>query len=156
MTPLRGKAPPSPRCSPPTASWHLANGFTEDVTVSDGVVSARYPLVNEDGSDAGEVVLEGTYVATAEPITLRNRFRYARNAQIIGTLVYTELEVTWTTFQVGDYDVSGITCFGQRTQTSNRVLQPHRLVDTFEEIRLLGNCAEEPLTGSPSSAPRSA
>ena len=71
------------------------------------MVSARYPLINEPGSDAGEVVLEGTYVATTEPITLRNRFRYARSAQIIGTLVYTELEVTWTTFQVGDYDVSG-------------------------------------------------
>ena len=120
------------------------------------MVSARYPLVNEDGSDAGEVVLEGTYVATAEPSTLHIRFPYARNAQIIGTLVYTPLEVTWTTFQVGDYDVSGITCFGERTETTNRVLQPHRLVDTFEEIRLLGNCAEEPLTGSPWSAPRSA
>ena len=92
------------------------------------------------------MVLEGTYAATAEPVTLRDRFRYARNAQIIGTLVYTELEVTWSTFQVGDYDVSGITCFGQRSQTSNRVLQPHRLVDTFSELRLLGNCAEEPLT----------
>ena len=130
----------------PDGELDLANGFTRDVTVGDGVVSARYPLVNEDGSDAGEVVLEGTYVATTEPITLRNRFRYARNAQIIGTLVYTELAVTWTTFHVGDYDVSGITCFGQRSQTSNRVLQPHRLVDTFREVRLLGNCAEEPLT----------
>ena len=78
----------------PDGELDLANGFTRDVTVSDGVVSARYPLVNEDGSDAGEVVLEGTYVATTEPITLRNRFRYARNAQIIGTLVYTELAVT--------------------------------------------------------------
>ena len=130
----------------PDGELDLANGFTDDVTISNGVVSARYPLINEDGSDAGEVVLEGTYVATAEPVTLRNRFRYARNAQIIGTLVYTELEVAWTTFQVGDYDVSGITCFGQRSQTSNRVLQPHRLVDTFREFRLLENCAAEPLT----------
>jgi hypothetical protein len=71
--------------------------------------------MNDDGSDAGEVVLEGTYVAIAEPVTLRNRFRYARDAQMIGTLVHTELEVTWSTFQVGDYDVSGITCFGRRS-----------------------------------------
>jgi hypothetical protein len=130
----------------PDGELDLANGFTDDVTVGNGVVSARYPLINDDGSDAGQVILEGAYEATSEPLTLRNRFRYARNAQIIGTLVYTELAVTWSTFQVGDYDVSGITCFGQRSQTSNRVLQPHRLVDTFRELRLLGNCAEEPLT----------
>ena len=70
--------------------------------------------------------------------TLRNRFRYARNAQIIGTLVYTELAVTWSTFQVGDYDVSGITCFGQRQPDQQPRAPAHRLVDTFRELRLLG------------------
>src|SRR5918998_6064420 len=53
----------------PDGELDLANGFTDDVTISNGVVSARYPLINEDGSDAGEVVLEGTYAATAEPVT---------------------------------------------------------------------------------------
>jgi hypothetical protein len=62
----------------PDGELHLANGFTDDVTISNGVVAARYPLTNDDGSNAGEVVLEGTYGAIAEPVTLRNRFRYAR------------------------------------------------------------------------------
>ena len=35
---------------------------------------------------------------------------------------------------------------GDRIQTSNRVLQPHRLVGTFSELRLLDNCAIDPLT----------
>ncbi|MBD0292875.1 MAG: hypothetical protein ICV70_04785 [Jiangellaceae bacterium] len=130
----------------PDGELHLATGFTDDVKVGDGVVSARYPLLYPDGSVAGEVVLEGTYVASAEPVTLHQRFRYERNAQIIGTLVYTPLDVTWTTFQVGDYDVSGITCEGQRSQTTNRVLEPHRFVGSFSELRLLGNCTTDPLT----------
>lgn len=125
---------------------HVASGSTDEVTVGDGVVSARYPLTGPDGSAHGEVVLQGTYVVAAEPITLRNRFPYAGNAKILGTLVYTPLEVTWTTFQVGPYDVSGVTCFGQRSQTTNRVLQPHRLVDTFRELRVLGSCTAGPLT----------
>lgn len=110
------------------------------------MVSARYPLIAEDGTSAGEVILEGTYAPVAEPITLRNRFPYARNAQIIGTLMYTELDVTWTTVTVGSYNVDDITCFGQRSQTTNRVLEPHRLVDTFSELRLTGDCDEAPLS----------
>lgn len=130
----------------PDGEVDLANGFSDDVRVGDGVVSARYPLLYRDGSAAGEVVLEGTYVASGETITLRNRFPYARNANIIGTLVYTPLDVTWTTFRVGDFDTSGVSCEGQRSLSKNRVLQPHRLVGTFSELRLLGNCAVEPLT----------
>lgn len=124
----------------------LANGFSDDVQVGDGLVSARYPLLYPDGSAAGEVVLEGTYVASGETITLRDRFPYAKNANILGTLVYTPLEVTWTTLRVGEFDASGVSCQGQRSQTSNRVLQPHRLVGTFTELRLLGNCPVDPLT----------
>ena len=74
------------------------------------------------------------------------RFRTARNAQIIGTRTTTPLEVTWTTLQVGGYELTGITCEGARIQTSNRVLQPHRLVGTFSDLRLLDNCATDPLT----------
>lgn len=134
---------------------HLADGYTTDVVVTDGRVSARYPLLDPDGVDAGEVVLEGTYEAASDPVTLRNRFPYARNAQIIGSLVYTPLEVTWTTFQVGGYDVSGITCEGQRSETINRVLEPHRVVYRFGELHLLESCTTPPLTGlavSPSEA----
>jgi hypothetical protein len=111
------------------------------------VVSARYPLLQyPDGPVIGEVILEGTYVPSGESETEHLRFRTARNAQIIGTRTTTPLEVTWTTLQVGDYDLTGITCEGQRTQTSNRVLQPHRLVGTFSDLRLLDNCATDPLT----------
>jgi hypothetical protein len=131
----------------PDGEAHLARGFTDEVIVRDGVVSARYPLFHTDGSEAGDVILEGTYAPASETLTLRNRFPYARNAQIIGTLTYTELDVTWTTFQVGGYDVSGISCFGQHSETLNRVLQPTRLVGTFPEVRLLENCATPPLTG---------
>src|SRR5262245_54289233 len=49
----------------------LATGFTDQVQVGGGVVSARYPLLFADGSAAGEVVLDGTYVAIAEPATMR-------------------------------------------------------------------------------------
>jgi hypothetical protein len=126
---------------------HLAEGFTDDVQVADGVVSARYPLTGVDGSTAGEVVLTGTYAATAMPVTLHNRYPYERNAQILGTLTYTPLEVTWTTFQVGDYDVSGMSCDGQRSESHNRVLEPHRYVRTFNELNVLGRCASGDLTG---------
>src|ERR671912_131595 len=34
----------------PDGELDIANGYTDEVTVRDGVVSARYPLVNEDGS----------------------------------------------------------------------------------------------------------
>lgn len=61
----------------PDGELYLANGFTDDVQVGDGVVSARYPLLYPDGSQAWEVVLEGTYVASGEAITLRNRLPYA-------------------------------------------------------------------------------
>ena len=77
--------------------------------VSDGVVSARYPLLQyPDGPVIGEVILEGTYAPPAETYTEHLRFRTARNAQIIGTRTTTPLEVTWTTLQVGDYDLTGI------------------------------------------------
>jgi hypothetical protein len=131
----------------PDGEVDIALGSTEDVLVSDGVVSARYPLLQyPDGPVIGEVILEGTYVPSGETETEHLRFRTARNAQIIGTRTTTPLEVTWTTLQVGDYDLTGITCEGQRTQTSNRVLQPHRLVGTFSDLRLLDNCATDPLT----------
>jgi hypothetical protein len=126
----------------------LARGVTEDVQVGEGVVSARYPLLQyPDGPVIGEVILEGTYAPSGETVTFRPRFQTARNAQIIGTVSGTPLEVTWTSLQVGDYDVSGITCEGQRFHTTNRVLEPHRLVGfPFSELRLLGNCAADPLT----------
>ena len=47
---------------------------------------------------------------------------------------------------MGDCDVSGIMCDGQRSQTSNRLLQPHRLIGTFSELQLLGNCTADLLT----------
>jgi hypothetical protein len=125
----------------------LADGFTHDVQVADGVVSARYPLIAADGSAVGEVVLEGTYVAASDPVTLRTRNRYERNAQIIGNLTYTPLDVTWKTFRVGDFDVSGTACQGQRTQSRNRVLEPHRYVGRYEELNLLGRCGTGALTG---------
>ena len=131
----------------PDGETDLARGRTEDVQVGDGVVSARYPLLQyPDGPVIGEVVLEGTYAPSGDTVTLRNRFRSGRNAQIIGTWIYTPLEVTWTTLQVGDYDLSGVPCEGQRLQSTNRVLQPHRLVGTFSELRLLDNCATDPVT----------
>jgi hypothetical protein len=131
----------------PDGEDDLARGRTEDVQVSDGVISARYPLLQyPDGPVIGEVILEGTYVPSGETETVHLRYQTARNAQIIGTTTSTPLEVTWTTLQVGDYDLSGITCEGDRIQTSNRVLQPHRLVGTFSELRLLDNCATDPLT----------
>jgi hypothetical protein len=132
----------------PDGETDLARGSsTEDVQVGDGVISAQYPLLQyPDGPVIGEVVLEGTYVSSGETETVHLRHRTARNAQIIGTVTSTPLEVTWTTLQVGDYDLSGVTCEGQRLQTSNRVLQPHRLVRTFNELRLLDGCATDPLT----------
>ena len=131
----------------PDGEDDLARGITDDVRVSDGVVSARYPLLQyPDGPVIGEVILEGTYAPSGETYTEHLRFRTARNAQIIGTRTTTPLEVTWTTLQVGDYDLTGITCEGQRIQTSNRVLQPHRLVRTFSDLRLVDNCATDPLT----------
>lgn len=131
----------------PDGEVDLANGYTGSVRVGDGQVSARYPLLHPDGWPAGEVILEGTYTALADPVTLRNRYPVARNAAIIGTLTYTPLAVTWSTLQVGDYDVSGATCEGQRSETLNRVLEPHRYVATFSDLRLLGTCAQPPLTG---------
>ena len=131
----------------PDGEIELATGFTEEVQVGGGLVAARYPLLYPDGSVAGEVILEGSYVALAEPVSQRDRIPLARNAQIIGTLVYTPLEITWTTFQVGDYDVSGITCVGDRFETTSRVLDPHRLVGGFSELRLPGDCTTDPLTG---------
>jgi hypothetical protein len=131
----------------PDGQDDLARGVTEDVRVSDGVVSARYPLMEyPDGPVIGEVILEGTYAPLGEPVTTHDRYRTARNAQIIGTRTYTPLEVTWTTLEVGDYELTGITCEGQRIESSNRVLQPHRLVRTFSDLRLLDNCASDPLT----------
>jgi hypothetical protein len=131
----------------PDGEDDLALGSTEDVRVSGGVVSARYPLLQyPDGPVIGEVILEGTYAPSGETDTAHLRFRTARNAQIIGTRTTTPLEVTWTTLQVGDYDLTGITCEGQRIQTSNRVLQPHRLVRTFSDLRLPDDCATDPLT----------
>jgi hypothetical protein len=126
----------------------LATGLTEDVQVGEGVVSARYPLLQHpDGPVIGEVILEGTYAPSGETVSFRPRFRTARNAQIIGTVSQTPLEVTWTTLQVGDFDISGITCEGLRSATTNRVLQPHRFVGfPFSELRLLVNCATDPLT----------
>ena len=132
----------------PDGETDLARGVTtEGVQVGDGVISARYPLLQyPDGPVIGEVVLEGTYVTSGETETVHLRHRTARNAQIIGTVTSTPLEVTWTTLQVGDYDLTGITCEGQRIQTSNRVLQPHRLIRTFSDLRLLDDCATGPLT----------
>ena len=58
--------------------------------VSDGVISARYPLLQyPDEPVIGEVILEGTYAASGESETLHLRYRTARNAQIIGTTTYT-------------------------------------------------------------------
>ena len=131
----------------PDGEIDLARGRTQDVQVGDGVISARYPLLQyPDGPVIGEVILEGTYAPSGEADTVHLRYRTARNAQIIGTTTFTPLEVTWTTLKVGGYDLSGITCEGARIQTSNRVLQPHRLVGTFSELRPLDNCATDPLT----------
>lgn len=131
----------------PDGETDLARGSTEDVRVAEGVVSARYPLLQyPDGPAIGQVVLEGTYAPAGETVTLRNRFPVTRNAQIIGRTVFTPLEVTWTTLRVGDVDLSRAVCEGQRLATSNRVLQPHRLVGTFSELRLRDGCARDPLT----------
>src|SRR5215212_9342765 len=58
----------------------LARGVTEDVQVGEGMVSARYPLLQyPDGPVIGEVILEGTYAPSGETVTFRPRFQTARN-----------------------------------------------------------------------------
>src|SRR5829696_1864304 len=65
----------------PDGETDLARGRTEDVQVSDGAISARYPLLQyPDGPVIGEVVLEGTYAPSAETVTSHPRYRTARNA----------------------------------------------------------------------------
>jgi hypothetical protein len=109
----------------PAGEFELATGSINDVVLSDGVVSVSYPLYNPDGSAAGEVILEGTYAASAKPTTERTQFPYAPNGRTITTVTTTPLDVTWTTFQVGDYDVSGITCEGVHIESTTLVTQPN-------------------------------
>jgi hypothetical protein len=118
---------------------------TTDATVSGGAFDARFELTADDGTSLGAGTISGTYTPQGEPIDDVSRFHF-QNSVMKSHLVFQDNAVTVTSMSGGDaFDVADVSCVGETIDVRQQWSDPHRGIFRGEEVRLGGECAQDPV-----------
>ncbi|MET9022709.1 hypothetical protein ABZV93_22275 [Actinopolymorpha sp. NPDC004070] len=103
---------------------HLAQGVPVEATFTDGTVDASFELMDPSGASAGNAHLVGTYTV-GETVTTKDHIR-RNNSQWHSVHSYTPYSLTWSSVELGPWQVGSLDCTAWASEGTTSFTNPHR------------------------------
>jgi hypothetical protein len=125
------------------AGWgeHLAEGVPLETTFADGKVDATFKLVAPSGDSVGTARFVGTYTV-GETVTTKDRWR-SNNTQWHTERSYTPYSLTWSSVELGGWQVGNLDCTAFASESTTSFTAPHRGVASGAHWSLSPECYTE-------------